>query len=319
MNHKIPAYFFLFFLLFTALNASAGDAYRIGVFFWHESSNDYMAFEGIKEGFKATGLKVDYDIQKAYGDKKNTNRIIDQWVAQPPDLLYAMGTGASKQLMKKIDDTPIIFTAVTNPVLSGITLNWKTSGKNVTGNSNWIETEYVLSSFKKVVPSLKKLGIMYNLNNSVPAAEMDAAIKVVHQLGIELVVKNIDKKTDIDQAVQVLMKEGIDALWVPIDILVYKNIPKIRKYTDPKSIPLLSSSHRGISDGAVFGIVVDYEKMGKRSVPIALKVMVDGISPKDIPVGLMRHRKHIVNLKAARQIGFDIPLEILATADEIRQ
>lgn len=117
--------------------------YKIGVFFWHESANDYLAFEGIRDGFKTAGVDCEFDIQKAFSDEDKTSEIIKGWVKQKPTLIYAMGTESCERLMKVVKDTPIVFTAVTNPVQSGITPNWETSGRNIAGNSNWIPTEYI--------------------------------------------------------------------------------------------------------------------------------------------------------------------------------
>ena len=300
----------------TVANAQDGK-YKIGVFFWHESTNDYVAFEGIKDGFKTAGVDCEFDIMKASGEEDKASEIIQKLSKQKPDLIYAMGTGATKRLMKVIKDTPIVFTAVTNPVQSGITTNWKTSGRNIAGNSNSIPTDKVLSDFKEVVPALKSLGVMYDPDNAVSSMEVRVARKVVDSLGLKLMEVEVKSIDDLAPAAKSLVAKKVEAVWIPIDILVYKNLDKIRVITDQAKLPLVASSHRGVKDGAIFGAVVDYHTLGKLSVSIALKILDQNIDPKDIPIGTMHSYKHIFNLKVAKEIGYEIPLSALATADEI--
>lgn len=300
----------------TVANAQDGK-YKIAVFFWHESTNDYMAFKGIKDGFKTAGLDCDFDIMKAFRDEDKASEIIQKLSKQKPDLIYAMGTHGTKRIMKIIKDTPIVFTAVTNPVQSGITPNWNTSGRNIAGNSNWISTDKVLTDFKEVVPALKRLGVIYDPDNPVSSAEVRVARKVVDSLQLKLMQIEVKSTDDLLPAAKSLVAKKVEAIWVPIDRLVYNNLDKIRAVTDPAKLPLVSSSHKGIKDGAIFGAVVDYHALGKLSVSIALKILDQKIDPKDIPVGTMHSYKHIFNFKIAKEIGYEIPLSVLAIADEI--
>jgi len=263
--------------------------YKIGVFFWHDSPNDYMAYEGIKDGFKTARFDCEFGIFNALGDEAGAHEIIQKLSKQKPDLIYAMGTGATKRLMKVIKDTPIVFTAVTNPVQSGITPNWKTSGRNIAGNSNWIPTDKVLSDFKEVVPALKSLGVMYDPGNAVSSMEVKVARKAVDTLGLKLIEVEVWKIDDLAPAAKSLVAKKVEAVWVPIDILVYKNLDKMRVITNRAKLPLVSSSYRGVKDGAIFGEIVDYYTLGKLSVPIALKILDQNIDPKDRVEGTKYH------------------------------
>ncbi len=291
--------------------------FGISVFFWHESPLDEMAFEGIREGFRLSGVEHVFEVRQAYGDEQKAAEIIADLAAAKPDLIYAMGTGATRRLMKVVTDTPIVFTAVTNPVQSGITPDWRSSGRNIAGNSNWIPTGEILEEFTEVVRGLKRLGVMYDPDNAVSAMEIREAGKVVGGLGITLVAVHVKAKDDLAPAARRLAGDGVDAVWVPIDILVYKNLGLIKPVTVPAGIPLLASSHRGVKDGAIYGEVVDYHTLGQRSVIIALKILAEGVPPADIPIETLSSHRSMVNMRAAREIGFDFPMEVLVKAREV--
>ena len=254
---------------------------------------------------------------KAYADKKKSNKIIEGFVNNKPDLIYAMGTEAILELMKVIEDTPIVFTAVTNPVQTGITPDWETSGRNIAGNSNWISTEEILMSFRKVVPSLKTLGVMYNPDNPVSSMEVRVARETVTDLDLKLAEVEIKSVDDLTAATNSLINKKVEAIWVPIEKLVYKNMDKVKAVTDPAKTPLLASSHRGVKDGAIFGVVVDYHELGKISSSIALRILTQNVKPQDISIWTMSTYKTIINLKAVEEIDYDIPEKVVATANEV--
>lgn len=295
--------------------------YMITVLFWHESPHDYLALQGIIEGFRILRLPCTISIRQVLKNEQKVKAIIAGLKSSPPDLIYSMGTEMTKRVMAEIHDTPIVFTAVTNPVQSGITPNWKSSGCNVAGNSNWIQPSVILDTFKKTVPTLKKLGVMYNSNNPVSSMEVAVAKRVLKQNNsvMELVVSGVTSRDDLQPACKSLINQGVDAIWIPIGILIYKNLSELVPLTVPAKIPMLSSSHRGIKDGAVLGLAVDYVALGRKSVVIANKILSQGIAPKDIPIGRMHSYQTIVNLRAANRIGHEIPLGILAAVDFIAE
>jgi putative ABC transport system substrate-binding protein len=79
----------------------------------------------------------------------------------------------------------------------------------------------------------------------------------------------------------------------------------------------VSSSLRGALSGAVAGVFTDYAMLGERAALILLQVLEGGVDPARIPVGTMRGYQVVVNLGAARRLGYDLPLPLLAVADRI--
>jgi len=225
--------------------------------------------------------------------------------------------------MEEVKDIPIVFTAVTNPVTAGIADSWKSSGRNVTGSSNWIDLKAKLKIFKEGVPYLKKLGVIYNPNNPVPVAEITDARMICEGMGITLKEATIEKPDQIEKAVENLVKQGIDALWVPIEVLVYKNMTQVARVSRPAGLPVVSSTMEGIkalADGDPVGIItmtVDYEALGRLCVPGAVEILTEGKRPDEIPIRTLQHYQICVNANAAHMIGYKIPLVFLVKADKI--
>ncbi len=296
--------------------------YRIGVLVWHKTVHDEDALIGLLKGIELSRLPADLNIRRVDGNEAETRRILSAWQKDNVDLICIVGTKAAIIALEEIQDIPIVFTAVTNPVASGISKSWDGSGRNVTGSSNWIDSEILLNTFKQTIPYLKSLGVIYDPNNPVPLAELIEAEKKCGALGITLKQAHIKNPDEIENSIETLISKGIDALWIPREVLVYKNMGRVGKITEPKKLPVVSSTVQGVgldepADNAV-GIVamtVDYQALGRLCVPDIIEILKKGKSPGDIPIRQMSNYQTVINMNAADTINYEIPMATLAEAN----
>jgi putative ABC transport system substrate-binding protein len=214
-----------------------------------------------------------------------------------------------------------VFTAVTNPVESGVVPSWKGSGRNLAGNSNWIPPETLLHVFRLTVPDLKRIGIMRStVSGEVSDAELRDMRDYLAREGapqVTIVEELVGRAADIPEAADRLAAANVEAVWIPIDFLVYSNLDAILPAVEPHRIPLVSSSLKAARAGAVTGVVVDYELLGKRALVIARDILDGKADPATMPVETMNAYKVVVNLDAARRCHYEVPLSLLVRADMI--
>jgi putative ABC transport system substrate-binding protein len=297
--------------------------WRLGVLFWHDSPNDLAALEGIQEAFKESGRPFHAVIKQADSDRQKAIAILKAFQSEPVNLIFAMGTQAALLAAEFVPKIPVVFTAVTNPVESKVVESWKGSGRNLAGNSNWIESKTVLHIFQMAVPNLSRLGILRSKNSGVvSAAELRAMKDYLGEPGappLTIVEEVVQSAIDIRGATKKLLASKVQALWIPIDFLIYENMKEVLAAVPPAVLPLVSSSLKGMKTGAVAGVVVDYKMLGKRAAVIAFDILEKGISPGSIPIGTVKGYQVIVNLEAARHSNYELPLSILVLADSIVQ
>ncbi len=299
---------------------SAPENFRIGVLFWHASPNDELALKGVRSGLALSRIKAQLEVVNADKDAEQARATLESWRDRKFDLVYAMGTSAALRARETLTEIPVVFTAVTNPVGSGIVPNWDGSGTNLCGNSNWIDTSEVLAVFRSAVPDLARLGVVLTRNNPVSieeVAEAKRTFKEHPEKRLALFEEYLRSPDDLEEAVAKLLSRGSQAVWIPIDYDVYRNIDRVAAITAPRGIPLVTSQASAVKNGAVAGVAVDYHALGERSVILAEQVLRRGMDPGSLPVGRMNSYRVIVNLAAARQAKLELPLALLATADEI--
>ncbi|MBU0946729.1 MAG: substrate-binding domain-containing protein [Proteobacteria bacterium] len=314
---------FLMLSMAGVVHASDEKPWKIGILMWHETDHDEAALRGFKAGIELSGIPHTFDLQRAYSNEEKAKAFIRTWNNEKIDLICTIGTKATLWALEKATDIPIVFTSVTDPVTSGIANSWESQGRNVTGSSNWIDGKHKLKIFKEGIPHLKTLGVIYNPKNPVPVVEVEYARKQAQELGITLKEATIENVDQIENAISKLISQGIDALWVPIEVLVYHNMERVGRITQAAKLPVVSSSLEGIevlAQGESVGMIsvtVDYEALGRLCVPAVIEILTTGKDPKDIPITTLEHQRIIINANAADAIGYQIPPTFLAKASQV--
>jgi putative ABC transport system substrate-binding protein len=306
---------------------------RIRLLFWHRSEIDLITAGTLRRGLRIAGIGGDVeefqagfdpDVPDEAGREAERRRAeslardrLEQWRDEGVDVIVAMGTQSALLAIDEIEEIPVVFAAVTNPDASGITPRTKfgPTGSNVAGSSSWMDMGRVLALFRRAVPGLRRLGVVVSASppNPVSRAEIEEARKHLPGLDppLELVVREARSPEELSQ-VAASLDGRIDALWIPIDDLCYRNVDRLRKAL-PRT-PLLSSSRQAVENGASVGFTCDYELLGYGTAEILREILVEKRDPGTIPIFRLRTFELLVNLDAA---GKSLPPEIVASADRI--
>ncbi|MEW6521599.1 MAG: ABC transporter substrate binding protein [Thermodesulfobacteriota bacterium] len=323
MRRSAAIFTVLWFVFSGVLAWGHTGPHKIAMLMWHESPHDEKALQGFIEGIQLSGIPHKLDLKRAYGEEGKAREFIRRWKEEKVDLIFTVGTKGTLWAMEEITDIPIVFSAVTDPVAAGIAESWQSSGRNITGSSNWIEFRNKLKIFKEAIPHLQTLGVIYRPNNPVPLAETRCAIDCAAEMGVTLKEAVIDTAEQIESGVAQLLQQKIDALWVPIEDQVYKNMSLVGKVTHPAKLPVVSSTFEGVEDPAEGGpvgmvsVTVDYESLGRLCVPAAIEILTRGRNPREIPIVTSDRYYITINVNAADAIGYKLPPIFLAKADRV--
>lgn len=314
-------------LLLATAPAQAGEVApqhrtrQLAAFFWHDSPNDLLALAGIREALTTSGLDYQLTEHTADSDPARGGQLLQQLQGQKCDLLFAMGTDAVKLAKAQRLDIPVVYVAVTNPVLSGIVDSWQGSGSNLCGASNWIPSQNVVRVFQLAVPGLEKLGILRTKKSgTVSQAELAAMRDYLAEKGapkLELIEAVADDHTGIEAAVQQLLRQQVQAIWIPIDIEIYQHVDAVRMARGSNHAPIVTTALQAAHAGACVAVVVDYAMLGRKAAALAIDVLGGGKPPGQQPVVTMHGYQVVVNLSAAHRAGIELPLSLLVLADEL--
>src|SRR5699024_7461325 len=83
------------------------------------------------------GENIEFESLSAQGAQDNLNPMAEQ-IVETNDMILSLGTATTQALANAEQEKPIIFTAVTDPVDSGLVDSQETPGKNITGSSDYM-------------------------------------------------------------------------------------------------------------------------------------------------------------------------------------
>ncbi|WP_299980289.1 ABC transporter substrate-binding protein [Desulfobacula sp.] len=272
-----------------------------------------------EKGFIDELNKSTYDIvlTKYNADQDNfrLQKIITQIQSNPVDIIYVFGTTATKSVLLRIKDTPVVFNIVSRPVGSGIIASWESSKNNATGASNKVSVINQLKTLKKVI-NYKKLGIIYNPKEQNSIFQRNNVKRLENLLNFSLKEYRISRKQDILKILP-QMKDNVDAVFLPADSMIKFLGKEIMEKVNGYKIPSLSSVGSMVpEDSVLLGFVPKYYELGRIAAQKAILIL-NGRNPSDIPSSVLDHYHISVNMKTARIINIQIPMSLLVMANQI--
>ena len=280
---------------------------HIGILQYVEHESLTAARKGFENELKDQGyidgknIKIDY--QNAQGDQSNLQTISTSLLSKN-DLVLGIATPAAQSLVNLSTDTPILFTAITDPVSAKLVKSMDKVGGLATGTSDRVSAKKQVALLKKVMPNLKKVGIMYTTNERNSEIQVQEAEVAFKEAGIETVVKGISSTNDVQDTTKSLMSQT-EALFIPADNTIVSAITLVTDLSKEMKVPVVGGSVDVVDDGVLFTYGADFEALGRQTAKMAIRIMngekVDDISAED-PETL----KAVANKEMAQLLGIDI-------------
>ena len=263
------------------------------------------------------GRTIAIEFRWAEGRSERAAEIVAEFVRQKVDVIVAGGTEyvlAAKQATSVI---PIVFANVGDPVGSGLVAGLARPGGNVTGLS--IQgTDTVgkrVELLREVIPSLRRLAIMANVDNSAVVLELRQVQAVARTLGLEVTTLEIRRAEEITPAVEAL-KSRADALYICPDPLTSTHRVRINTLALGTRLPTISGVREYVEAGGLMSYGPNFPDLFRRAADYVDKIL-RGANPADIPVEQPTKFDLIVNLTTAKALGLEVPPMLLARADEV--
>ncbi len=281
---------------------------------------EHPALDAVQKGFidamKEQGIETTYNIHIAQANPSTTVQIASQILGEEPNLVLAIATPSAQACAQKIKNAPVLFSAVSDPVSAGLVKSMKTPGANVTGMSDMSPVEKQMELIKTIVPGMKTLGVIYNAGEANSVAQIDLVKKECKKLGIEVEEATVPNSSGVYQAAQSLIGK-CQAIYVPLDNTVVSALESVIKVSTEQKLPLFSSDTESVGRGTIAALAIDYYQMGRQTATMAKKILIDGAKPADMPVETLNDLELMVNVKAAKSMGVDLPKAVIDNADKI--
>ncbi|GAB3185395.1 ABC transporter substrate-binding protein [Nesterenkonia halophila] len=309
-------------LLLTACDdgGSGGDdggdgGYAIGIsqFVTHPSLDESR--DGFKAAFDEAGVDVDWDEQNAQGEQATASTIAGTFATDDLDLVHAIATPSAQAAAQSIQDTPVIFSAVTDPEGAGLVDSWEEPGANVTGASDENPVDAQFDVLSSLAPDAEKVGVIYSSGETNSEVQVEQAKEAAEELDLEIQEAAVTNSSEVQQGVESF--SDVDAIYVPTDNQVVSALESVLQYGQQNSVPVVAAEGDSVEAGAVATEGLDYHQLGRQAGEMALRILEEGEDPASMPVETQENYELVVNPEAAEAMGVEIPQELMDRADVV--
>jgi putative ABC transport system substrate-binding protein len=305
------------FLLGLGLSTLAADrsaAHTIVILSGDTLTSTSRTISGVKSVVSIDHSDVDYVHVVLSDDAALRQRQLDSARTHNPTIILAVGSFATQQARDNFPKTPIVFSSVMYPVISGFVKSMNAPGGNITGASLTIAPDIQFKYFKRIVPKLKTIGVLYSQNTAplVPASNVVAA-----ELGFRFVALQVNGERELPAALDSLTR-SCDGIWSLADPILFS--PQATKYillnTLKSGKPFMGFSRNVVESGALFALDFDYKAVGRQAGAQICQIL-SGARPSDIPVTSPDIIWFHYNEKTAQRLSVTIPKDLVAVAKEV--
>jgi len=307
----------LFSLSFNFSVQAQEKVFQVGISQFVEHPALDSAREGFIEGLKESGFVVgenlEINLENAQADMATTQTIAQKFENQNLDLVLAIATPNAQSAAGVLTNTPLIITAVTDPVAAGLVEDLVDKTKAISGTTDLNPVDKQLALIKEFIPDVKNIGILYNSGEVNSVVQVDLAKEVASEMGFNIVEGTATNTSEVSLAASSLMGK-VDAIYLPTDNTIASAVPSIMKIALENNIPVFGAEKGEIENGAIATRGLDYFNLGKETGHIAARVL-NGEDAASIPIVGSQNLQFIVNKQSLEDFNLEIPEDLKDEVD----
>lgn len=294
-----------------ASSASAGNVYKIGLCNYVDDASLNQIVENIENELKAAGARegvtFEVEYQNCNADANVLSQIIQTFIADKVDLMIGVATPVAMAMQSATEDNsiPVVFAAVSDPVGAGLVQSLDSPGANITGTSDFLDTDAIMNLIFAQDPEADSIALLYDLGQDSSKTPIEAAKAYLDQKGVAYHEYTGTTVDEIGLAVQNIIADQCDAVFTPSDNTVMKAELSIYEDLSKAGIPHYAGADSFALNGAFCGYGVDYANLGVQTADMAADILVNGRSVKDTPVKTFDNGIATINTDVCAQLGLD--------------
>ena len=252
------------------------------------------------------------------GKADDARRYAAELIALAPDVILAHGGSVVRPLLQATRTVPIVFPVVSDPVAAGFVDSLARPGGNATG---FMMMEYSLSGkwlelLKQITPGVTRAAVLRNPATSGGIGEFSAIQAVASALGVEVIPVNVRDAGEIERAVAAFARASNGGLIVTTSGLAATHRNLIISLAAQHKLPAVYFERSFVAAGGLMSYGPDFIDQYRRAAAYVDRIL-KGEKPGDLPVQTPTKYQLIINLKAAKALGLEVPPTLLTRADEV--
>jgi putative ABC transport system substrate-binding protein len=303
----------------TAFPARAqGQVRRIGVL-TVKGPGTQLLEQTLEQRGWTLGQNLEIEYRFYNGDTDQAHRYARELISLKPDVLYAVTNTSMAALQLEGSTLPTVFAMVSDPVGRHYVDSFSRPGRNVTGFTPFVPSlggKWV-SILKEVTPDIQCIGLVYNPEPGNNAAAFRKSIdETAGTSGIVSVEEPSGGSSDIERLILSLKEKPNSGLIFLPDVFTWVQRAHLTALIGQCRLPAIYPLRAFVDAGGLISYGIDDNKIYVAAASYIDRIL-RGANPAELPVQAPTEFELIINQKAARQLGLQLPPTLLARADEV--
>jgi putative ABC transport system substrate-binding protein len=302
-----------------------GHTVRVGVFGDIAPNFDpatNRAAQELTEGLRALGYTPGRDIVFEYRSAHGNVDLVPQLTVElanlKPDVLLTASYGPTQAAANATKTVPIIMVGVPDVVDTGLVASLAKPGGNITGlaiNAAEIAAKRV-QLLQEAVPHATRIAVLWNAKVPGMVLGFQNIDKASPQLGVAIQSVRVSGSDEFDQAFAAIEKSRPDGLVILYGPLRGDDLPRIVEFVTQHKVPTIFELGQGVRGGGLMEFGADRLRMYRQAASYIDKI-ANGADPATLPVEEPSLFELVINMKAAKSMGFEVPHSLLLRADRV--
>jgi len=287
--------------------SASANAARVGAF-----------RQGLRELGYSEGKNISFEQRWANGKVDRLAAFATELVRLKVDILVSAGPTVTRALSEATSTIPIVMGFDDDPVGSGFVASLSRPGRNITGLST-LSPELSgkqLELLKEILPKLSRVAVLGSTVHPGTTQTLKEMQSISAAFGVQIQYIELKTPKDIDPAFSTAHKSAADAVVVLTSVVTNTNKNTIVELAARNRLPAIYYTDEWVQTGGLLSYGANFNDLFRRAATYVDKIL-KGAKPADLPVEQARKFELTVNLKAAKEIGLSIPVNVLARADRV--
>jgi putative tryptophan/tyrosine transport system substrate-binding protein len=297
---------------------------RIGVLMFTAADDPYghKSVKAFQEGLQELGWMESRNIQidiRWVPAVESMQRFAKELVALQPDVILSPTGAATRSILEQTRTIPLIFAVINDPVGDGFVQSFARPGGNVTGFINveptmagkWLEL------LKEIAPRVNSAAFMFN-PATAPYFEyyMNPFKAAAPSFGMEAIAARIHDMSEVESVVAAQAREPNGSLIVMPDSFTFTHRAEVTLLAARYRLPAVYPFYQFTEVGGLISYGPDLVDQYRRAATYVDRIL-RGAKPNELPVQAPVKFELVINLKAAKALGLEVPAQLLGRADEV--
>jgi ABC-type uncharacterized transport system substrate-binding protein len=264
------------------------------------------------------GRDVQFVIRSANEDFERLPDLAADLVRSGVELIIAVSSPAIRAAENATSTIPIVMVSGTDPVAGLFVASLARPDGNVTGLTTYVPelAGKRLEMLRECVPGLRRVAILANLRNPSSGTEVKEMETAARAISIEIHVADARLPEQYPDAFAVITRGGWQALVVAADPVLASHRDRIVHLAARHRVPAMYEWKEIVEAGGLMSYGPSLADVNGR-VAVYVDKILKGANPGDLPVEQPTKFTLMINLKAAKALGLELPPTLVARADEV--